>query len=59
MSDPTALFNCYLNKGLKTVEFDEARSNMTGLIQEDEMYEPTRVDECGEGKEDNNKQFKK
>jgi tubulin beta len=29
----------YENEGLETVEFDEARSNFTDLIQEYEMYE--------------------
>jgi tubulin beta len=43
-----AFINWYVNEGLETVEFDEARSNMTDLIQEDEMYETAGVDEVGE-----------
>jgi hypothetical protein len=35
----------YVNEGLETVEFDKAWSNMTHLIQEDEMYETVGVDE--------------
>ena len=41
-----------MNEGLETVEFDEARSNMTDLIQEYEMYETAGVDEAAEGEED-------
>ena len=41
-----------VNEGLETVEFDEARSNMTDLIQEHEMYETAGVEEVGEGEED-------
>jgi tubulin beta len=35
----------YRNEGLETVELDEARSNVTDLIQEYEMYEVTGLDE--------------
>jgi tubulin beta len=35
----------YVNEGLETVEFDEARSNFTDLIQEYEMYETVGVEE--------------
>jgi tubulin beta len=42
----------YVNEGLETVEFDEARSNMTDLIQEYEMYETATVDEVGENEEE-------
>jgi tubulin beta len=41
-----------VNEGLETVEFDEARSNMTDLIQEYEMYETAGVEEVGENEED-------
>jgi tubulin beta len=47
-----AFIHWYVNEGLETVEFNEARSNMTDLIQEDEMYETAGVDEVGEGEED-------
>ena len=47
-----AFIHWYVNEGLETVEFDEARSNMTDLIQEYEMYETAGVDEVGEGEED-------
>jgi tubulin beta len=39
------------NEGLETVEFDEARSNMTDLIQEYEMYETATVDVANENEE--------
>jgi tubulin beta len=42
----------YVNEGLETVGFDEGRSNMTDLIQEDEMYETDGVEETGEGEEE-------
>ena len=41
-----------VNESLETVAFDEARSNMTDLIQEYEMYETAGVEEVGEGEED-------
>jgi tubulin beta len=47
-----AFIHWYVNEGLETVEFDEARSNMTDLIQEYEMYETAGVDEQGENEED-------
>jgi tubulin beta len=47
-----AFIHWYVNEGLETVEFDEARSNMTDLIQEYEMYETAGVDEVGEGEEE-------
>jgi tubulin beta len=47
-----AFIHWYVNEGLETVEFDEARSNMTDLIQEYEMYETATVDEAAEGEED-------
>jgi tubulin beta len=47
-----AFIHWYVNEGLETVEFDEARSNMTDLIQEYEMYETAGVEEVGEGEED-------
>jgi tubulin beta len=47
-----AYIHWYVNEGLETVEFDEARSNMTDLIQEYEMYETATVDEANEGEED-------
>jgi tubulin beta len=47
-----AFIHWYVNEGLETVEFDEARSNMTDLIQEYEMYETAGVDEVNEGEED-------
>ena len=40
-----AYIHWYVNEGLETVEFDEARSNMTDLIQEYEMYENAKVDD--------------
>lgn len=43
-----AFVHWYVNEGLETVEFDEARSNMTDLIQEYEMYETAGVDEKDE-----------
>jgi hypothetical protein len=45
-----AFIHWYGNEGLETVEFDEARSNMTDLIQDYEMYETAGVDEAGEAK---------
>ena len=42
----------YVNEGLETVEFDEACSNMTDLIQEHEMSGTAGVDEVGENEED-------
>jgi tubulin beta len=47
-----AFIHWYVNEGLETVEFDEARSNMTDLIQEYEMYETAGVEEAGEAEED-------
>jgi tubulin beta len=47
-----AFIHWYVNEGLETVEFDEARSNTTDLIQEYEMYESATVDEVGENEED-------
>ena len=47
-----AFIHRYVNEGLETVEFDEARSNMADLIQEYEMYETAGVEEVGEGEED-------
>jgi tubulin beta len=47
-----AFIHWYVNEGLETVEFDEARSNMTDLIQEYEMYETAGVEEVGEGEEE-------
>nr|AGM32401.1 beta tubulin-3 [Coptotermes formosanus] len=47
-----AFIHWYVNEGLETVEFDEARSNMTDLIAEYEMYENAGVDEKGEGEEE-------
>jgi tubulin beta len=47
-----AFIHWYVNEGLETVEFDEARSNMTDLIQEYEMYETAGVEEVGENEED-------
>ena len=44
-----AFIHWYVNEGLETVEFDEARSNMTDLIEE---YETAGVEEVGEGEED-------
>ena len=46
------LIHWYVNEGLGTVEFDEARSDVTDLIQEYEMYETAGVEEVGEGEED-------
>jgi tubulin beta len=42
----------YVNEGLETVEFDEARSNMTDLIQEYEMYETAGVGEWSDNEDD-------
>jgi len=47
-----AFIHWYVNEGLETVEFDEARSNMTDLIQEYEMYETAGVEETGENEEE-------
>ena len=47
-----ALIHWCVNEGLETVEFDEARSDVTDLIQEYEMYETAGVEEVGEGEED-------
>ena len=47
-----AFIHWYVNEGLETVEFDEARSDVTDLIQEYEMYETAGVEEVGEGEED-------
>jgi tubulin beta len=47
-----AFIHWYVNEGLETVEFDEARSNMTDLIQEYEMYETAGVTDEKEGEED-------
>ena len=47
-----AFIHWYVNEGLGTVEFDEARSNMAGLIQGYEMYETAGIEEVGEGEQD-------
>ena len=47
-----AFIHWYVNEGLETVEFDEARSNMTDLIQEYEMYETAGVEDNGENEEE-------
>ena len=47
-----ALIHRYVNEGLETAEFGEARSNMTDLIQGYEMYETAGAEEVGEGEED-------
>ena len=47
-----AFIHWFVNEELKAVEFDEARSNMTDLIQEYEMYETAGVDEVQENEED-------
>ena len=46
------LFHSFVNEGLETVEFDEARSNMIYLIQEYVMHETAGIDEVEEGEED-------
>jgi tubulin beta len=40
-----AFVHWYVNEGLETVEFDEARANLTDLIQEYEMYEVVGIEE--------------
>ena len=47
-----AFIHWFVNEELKAVEVDEARSNMTDLIQEYEMYETAGVDEVQENEED-------
>jgi tubulin beta len=42
----------YVNEALETIELDEARSNITDLIQEYEMYETAGVVDVGQGEED-------
>lgn len=42
----------YVNEGVETVEFDEARSNLIDLIQELEMYEQAGNDEPYENEEE-------
>jgi tubulin beta len=48
----TAFIHWYVNEILETVEFDEARSNMTDLIQEYEMYETAGVGNAWHGEGD-------
>jgi tubulin beta len=47
-----AFIHWYVNEGLETVEFDEARSWMMDLIQEYEIIETAGVEEVGENEED-------
>jgi tubulin beta len=47
-----AFIHRYVNEGLETVEFDEARSNMTDLVEEYEMDETAGVEEAGEAEDD-------
>lgn len=47
-----AFIHWFVNEGFEAVEFDEARSNMTDLIQKYEMYEIAGVDEVQEDEED-------
>jgi hypothetical protein len=47
-----AFIHWHVNESLETVEFDEAHSNMTDLIQDYEMLDSASVDEAGAGEED-------
>jgi tubulin beta len=47
-----AFIDWYVNGGLETVEFDEAHSNTTDLIQKCEMDEAAGVDEAGVAEKD-------
>jgi tubulin beta len=49
-----AFIHWHVNGAFETVkfEFDEARSNMTDLTQEYQMYETAGVDKAGENEED-------
>jgi tubulin beta len=47
-----AFIHWYVNEGLETVEFDEARSNMTDLIQEYEMHETAGEEDTNENEEE-------
>jgi tubulin beta len=46
-----AFIHWYVNEALETVEFDDARSNVTDLIQEYEMDESATAEETGEDEE--------
>jgi tubulin beta len=47
-----AFIQWYVREGIECVEFDEARSNMSDLVQEYEMYEMAGIESSSEGEEE-------